>query len=104
MTVVFNCKKVRFPTRGIPDLIKAVYRSARRALRRAMHCLGSRFDHADNGAKIVADLVEGLKTYGGALLEGLSGRQAYFLEVPGTASAAVLSVVSFEARPSKSDS
>ncbi|WP_432258834.1 type VI secretion system Vgr family protein [Cupriavidus sp. TMH.W2] len=38
-----------------------------------------------------------LRTYGDPLLRGLTGRQAYFLEVPGTASAAALSVVSFEA-------
>jgi Rhs element Vgr protein len=45
----------------------------------------------------MADLVEGLKTYGGAQLKGLTRRHAYFLEVPGTASAAALSVASFEA-------
>ncbi|HJP68782.1 MAG TPA: type VI secretion system tip protein VgrG [Sphingomicrobium sp.] len=45
----------------------------------------------------MADLVEGLKNYGGALFNGLTGRQAYFLQVPGTVSAAALSVVSFEA-------
>lgn len=45
----------------------------------------------------MADLVDGLKTYGGALLEGLSRRQAYFLQVPGTASVAALSVASFAA-------
>lgn len=45
----------------------------------------------------MADPVAGLKTYGGALLRRLTGRQAYFLEVPGTASAVALSVVSFEA-------
>jgi type VI secretion system secreted protein VgrG len=45
----------------------------------------------------MADLVEGLKNYGGALFNGLTGRQAYFLQVPGTASAVALSVVSFEA-------
>ena len=45
----------------------------------------------------MADPVAGLKTYGGALLRRLTGRQAYFLEVPGTGSAVALSVVSFEA-------
>ncbi|WP_082080174.1 type VI secretion system Vgr family protein [Cupriavidus basilensis] len=45
----------------------------------------------------MADLGRELRTYGDALLRGLTGRQAYFLEVPGTASAAALSVVSFEA-------
>ncbi len=45
----------------------------------------------------MADLVDELKTYGDALRKGLTGRQAYFLKVPGTASAAALSVVSFEA-------
>jgi type VI secretion system secreted protein VgrG len=45
----------------------------------------------------MADLMEGLKTNGSTLLRGLTGRQAYFLQVPGTASAAALSVVSFEA-------
>jgi len=45
----------------------------------------------------MADLGEELKAYGGALDEGLTGRQAYFLAVPGAASAAGLSVVSFKA-------
>ncbi|WP_420997237.1 type VI secretion system Vgr family protein [Cupriavidus sp. 30B13] len=45
----------------------------------------------------MADLGKELRTYGDALLKGLTRRQAYFLEVPGTASAAALSVVSFEA-------
>lgn len=45
----------------------------------------------------MADQVERLKTYGDAQRKGLTGRQAYFLEVPGAASAAALSVVSFEA-------
>jgi hypothetical protein len=67
------------------------------ALSDALPLLQVWFDDADNGAQVVTDLVEGLKTYDGALLKGLTGRQAYFLEVPGTASAAALSVVSFEA-------
>ncbi|WP_354686738.1 type VI secretion system tip protein VgrG [Cupriavidus necator] len=45
----------------------------------------------------MADLGKELRTYGEALFKGLAGRQAYFLEVPGTSSAAALSVVSFEA-------
>ncbi|AQV94469.1 type IV secretion protein Rhs [Cupriavidus necator] len=45
----------------------------------------------------MADLTGELKNYGGTLLKGLTGGQAYFVEVPGTASAAALSVVSFEA-------
>jgi type VI secretion system secreted protein VgrG len=45
----------------------------------------------------MADLVEEVKAYGGALAGMLTGRQSYYLEVPGTASAAALSVVSFEA-------
>ncbi|WP_149135834.1 hypothetical protein [Cupriavidus campinensis] len=45
----------------------------------------------------MADLAEELKAYGGALREGLTGRQTYSLEVPGAASAAGLSVVSFKA-------
>ncbi|SDD22062.1 type VI secretion system secreted protein VgrG [Cupriavidus sp. YR651] len=48
----------------------------------------------------MADLVEGLKQlkhYDGALREKLTGRQTYFLEVPGTASASALSVIAFEA-------
>jgi type VI secretion system secreted protein VgrG len=43
------------------------------------------------------DLGKELRTYGDPLLRGLTGRQAYFLEVPGAGSAAALSVVSFEA-------
>uniref|UniRef100_UPI00339D4A83 type VI secretion system Vgr family protein n=1 Tax=Cupriavidus necator TaxID=106590 RepID=UPI00339D4A83 len=45
----------------------------------------------------MANLVEELKTYGDALRKGVTGRQAYFLKVPGTVSASALSVVSFEA-------
>ncbi|MGE8332149.1 MAG: contractile injection system protein, VgrG/Pvc8 family, partial [Paraburkholderia nemoris] len=45
----------------------------------------------------MTDPDEQRKTYGSALPKGLTGRQSYFLEVPGTASAAELSVVSFEA-------
>jgi type VI secretion system secreted protein VgrG len=45
----------------------------------------------------MSDLGKELRTYGDPLLRGLTGRQAYFLEVPGTTSAAALSVVSFEA-------
>lgn len=45
----------------------------------------------------MADLGEELKAYSGALGDGLTGRQAYFLEVPGAASALALSVVSFKA-------
>lgn len=45
----------------------------------------------------MVDLAEGLKTDGGAPLKGLARRQVYFLEVPGTASVAGLSVVSFDA-------
>ena len=43
----------------------------------------------------MTDPVEGLKAYGSALLKELSGHRAYFLNVPGTASAAGLSAVSF---------
>ncbi|WP_078198505.1 type VI secretion system Vgr family protein [Cupriavidus necator] len=42
-------------------------------------------------------LEEGLETYGNALLKRTTGRQAYSVEVPGTASATALSVVAFEA-------
>ena len=45
----------------------------------------------------MTDPDEQRRTYGSAPFKGLTGRQAYFLEVPGTASAADLSVVSFEA-------
>lgn len=44
----------------------------------------------------MADL-ERLATHGVALLKGLTGRQVYFLEVPGSPSAKGLSVVSFQA-------
>src|SRR5437879_1909016 len=40
---------------------------------------------------------EGLEAYGNALPNRTTGQQAYFVDVPGTASAAALSVVSFEA-------
>jgi type VI secretion system secreted protein VgrG len=45
----------------------------------------------------MADLAEGLEAYGNALRKRMTGRQAYFVDVPGTASAATLSAVSFEA-------
>ncbi|EHP40162.1 Rhs element Vgr protein [Cupriavidus basilensis OR16] len=45
----------------------------------------------------MTDPVAQLRAYGTALLKELTGRQAYFLEVPAAASAAALSVVSFEA-------
>ncbi|EHP37676.1 Rhs element Vgr protein [Cupriavidus basilensis OR16] len=45
----------------------------------------------------MTDPVEQLRAYGTALLKELTGRQVYFLEVPAAASAAALSVVSFEA-------
>jgi type VI secretion system secreted protein VgrG len=40
---------------------------------------------------------EGLEAYGNALPNRITGQQAYFVDVPGAASAAALSVVSFEA-------
>lgn len=43
------------------------------------------------------DLGKELRSFGEPLLKALTGRQAYFLEVPGTTSATALSVVSFEA-------
>ncbi|WER48138.1 type VI secretion system tip protein VgrG [Cupriavidus sp. WKF15] len=45
----------------------------------------------------MADLGKERKPYGDSLPRGLTGRQAYFLKVAGTASAAALSVMSFEA-------
>ncbi|AQV94905.1 type IV secretion protein Rhs [Cupriavidus necator] len=45
----------------------------------------------------MADLMDAAKKYGGAAVGMLTGRQSYFLEVPGTASAVALCVVSFEA-------
>jgi len=45
----------------------------------------------------MAGVVNELKAIGGALARNMAGRQSYFLEVPTAASAAGLSVVSFEA-------
>ncbi|SCU74071.1 Rhs element Vgr protein [Cupriavidus necator] len=45
----------------------------------------------------MANLEEGLETNGNALLKRITGRQAYSVEVPGTASATALSVVAFVA-------
>ncbi|WP_432260036.1 type VI secretion system Vgr family protein [Cupriavidus sp. TMH.W2] len=45
----------------------------------------------------MANLERGLETCGNALLRHITGRQAYFVDVPGTASATALSVVAFEA-------
>ncbi len=42
-------------------------------------------------------MAEELKAIGGGLLKGLTGRQAYFLDVPSAVTSAALSVVSFKA-------
>jgi type VI secretion system secreted protein VgrG len=44
----------------------------------------------------MADLLESIETYANDI-KALTGRQAYFVDVPGTADASALSVVSFEA-------
>ncbi|UIF87518.1 type VI secretion system Vgr family protein [Cupriavidus sp. UYPR2.512] len=45
----------------------------------------------------MANLKEGIETYGNALLKRITGRQTYFVDVQGTASATALSVIAFEA-------